>query len=47
MELRDWWRSSWDVEGMPVMGSSLALRRDIGQEGVRRRSVEISGGEEG
>lgn len=36
-------RRVWDVEGMPVMGSSLDFRVEMDQVGVMRRSAERRG----
>jgi len=40
---RDLVRRVWEVLGMPVTGSSLAFRVEIGQMGVTRRSAESRG----
>ena len=40
-------RRDCDVAGIPVMGSSLVLSWLIDQEGVMRRSEEMSGGAPG
>jgi hypothetical protein len=40
-------RKDWDVEGMPVTGSSLVFKCEMVQLGVIRRSDEINGGADG